>query len=296
MSNLSEPKTLEISQLKPLTNEQYERCREAALRRVQKRIGSRPTRLDFVRELGAIWTPLDFIALIVFVAALVISSLHIIVHMGELANSSYGNLSQSPIGTHVGNDLYAAIHQWGMIFLSEGSMILFAVLFGLTRKTWRRWVFLTLALLAAVFVVIANWQSGVGTLESIMPAVFTLGIGLNLERLIVALLKQRENVNARYLAALELWEVASTDATKHPDFMPVLRQEIWQKLTSLKSNYYFVEAPAVIKHQAVKREMERDTWAYDQGGNVSENPLSMTVQTEPLAEIALNGNQTGKIQ
>ena len=56
--------------------------------------------------------------------------------------------------------------------------------------------------MAAVFVIVANGQSSVGTLEAIMPAIFTLGLGPNLERLLVVMLNRREIVTARYLAAL----------------------------------------------------------------------------------------------
>jgi hypothetical protein len=294
---------LNISELKPLNTSQYDLCRQTALRRVQSRIGNRPQRRAFERELGPIATPLDFIALIVFAAALVISSLHIIVHMGTLATTSYTSLSQSTTGTSITADLYAAAHQWGAIFMAEGSMILFAALFGLTKKTWRRWVFFTLALLAALFVIIANWQSNVGALESIMPAIFTLGLGLNLERLIVATLKRREDVNERYLAALVIWETASTDASKHPDYLPMLRQEIWQKLTSLKANQAFIEAPAALRHQAVARELERDLWAFDTDtpapqlppvavpyiASPTETQEAITVAEHPLA-FSTNGN------
>jgi hypothetical protein len=300
---------LSIDRLKPLTTDQYDKCREAALRRVQTRIGSRPERAHFQRELGSLWTVLDAIALIVFAAALAISSIHIIVHMGSLASASYANLSQSAQGTFIGADLYAAVHQWGAIAMSEGSMILFAVLFGLTRKTWRRWVFFTLALIAAVFVIVANWQSGVGALESIMPAIFTLGLGLNLERLIVASMKRREEVTARYLAAMAIWETASQDATKHPDYAPMLRQEIWQKLTSLKANQEYIDAPPNVKMQAVDRELARDLWAYD-GGTIAlpsvtysasptqevstvENPLALETMEAPIVATNGNGNGTG---
>jgi hypothetical protein len=169
----------ELNGLKPLTTEQYDKCREVALRRVQARIGNKPLRRYFERELGNQWTILDILALGVFAAAFVVSSVHIIAHMGQLANDSYSKLSQSTTGTFIGDDLYTAVHQWAMIFMSEGSMILFDVLFGLTRKTWRRWIFAALALVAAVFVIVANWQSDVGALESVMPAIFTLGLGLN---------------------------------------------------------------------------------------------------------------------
>ena len=161
----------ELNGLKPLTTDQYDKCREAALQRVQSRIGDKPHRRGFERELGSLWALLDVLGLVVFAAAFAVSSVHIILHMGQLANESYGKLSQSTTGIFIGDDLYTAVHQWGMIFMSECSMILFAVLFGMTRKTRRRWVFLALAIIAAVFVVVANWQSKVGLLESIMPAI-----------------------------------------------------------------------------------------------------------------------------
>lgn len=139
--------------------------------------------------------------------------------------------------------------------MAEGSLFLFMVLFAVTRNSWRRWIFLVLALVAATFVIVANWQSGVGTLESIMPATFTIGIGLNLERLIVASLQRRHEVTIHYLEAMATWEAASQDATKHPDYIPILRQEIWQRLLSLKANQPRADAPVAFKHQAVSREL-----------------------------------------
>jgi hypothetical protein len=73
-------------------------------------------------------------------------------------------------------------------------------------------------------------------------------------------------VSKRYLEALDVWERASADPTDHPDYTPLLRQEIWGYLTSLKANKDFVDASAGIRHMAVKREMERESWAYDLSG------------------------------
>jgi hypothetical protein len=54
---------------------------------------------------------LDLIAFLVFAAAVTISSVHIIAHMGQLASASFGKLSQSKMGTYSGGDLYVAVHQ-----------------------------------------------------------------------------------------------------------------------------------------------------------------------------------------
>lgn len=280
----------ELAQLKGLSTDQYDRCRESALRRVQARIGNKPERKHFERELGSLWTVLDVIALIVFAAALTISSVHIITHMGQLADASYKQLTQATTGTQIGADLYTAVHQWGAIFMAEGSMILFAVLFGLTRKTSRRWIFAALAAVAAVFVIVANWQSNVGALESIMPAIFTLGIGFHVERLIVATMRRREEVTTQYLKALNTWDVASVDATRHPDYLPMLRQELWQKLASLAANKTYLDAPAPLKIEAVNRELSRELWAYGDAIALPATTYNLSPPRVETSEVAATSN------
>lgn len=257
-----------LEHLKPLTTDQYDKCRESAMARVSKRIGNRPVWQQFQRELVSLITPLDIIAILVFISAFMVSSIHIISHMGKLASASYNTVSQPVAGSVFSRDLYVALHQWMLIPLAEGSMILFLVMFGMSDKNWRKWVYFALAAVAVAFVLVANIQSGIGWLESLMPPIFTIGIGLKLEQLIVQSLRRREGVNQRYIEALEAWEVASQDATKHPDFLAILRQEIWQKLITLKSNMEFMDAPSPFKRDAVQRELERERWTYEDQGSV----------------------------
>jgi hypothetical protein len=257
--------TYTINDLKALTIDQYEQCRARALERVSKRIGDKPTRAAFERELGRLWTLLDIIALVVFLPAFIISSIHIIAHMGSLAEGSFTASTQAGAGLVFSQGLYIALHQIMAIPLAEGSLILFLVMFGMTRDGWRRWVYLALASLAGVFVLVANWQSGIGVLESVLAPAFTIGIGLKLEHLIVHSLKRRNEVDRRYLEAMAIFEAATADATQHPDYVPILRHEIWQKLVSLKVNQVFADAPTGFKHQAVKRELAREQWAYEEG-------------------------------
>lgn len=122
-------------------------------------------------------------------------------------------------------------------------------------------MFLALALIATAFVIMPNASANMG-LESLLAPVFTIGVGLHLESLIVRQLERRNDVNTRYLAALEQWEAAIKDATQHPDYLPIFKQEVWQALTARTSNRQYVDAPVSLKHAAVRREMERDTWAY----------------------------------
>jgi hypothetical protein len=208
----------------------------------------------------------------VFIPAFVVSSIHILQHMGALANGSYETIATYTNGTVIGRDFYIAAHQWATVPLAESSMLQFLVMFAQTRRgNWRKWVFLALASIATLFVVIANVSAGL-MLESILAPVFTIGIGLHLESLIVRQLERRSDVNTRYLAALSTWEAASRDATRHPDYVPILKQEVWAALMALTSNRQFIDAPVALKHAAVRREMERDTWAYEDRGVLNAAP------------------------
>ncbi|MBK9745785.1 MAG: hypothetical protein IPO91_03310 [Chloroflexi bacterium] len=254
--------------LKRLNLDQLEQADQRAKERIQRLNGDRPTRTQFRRETGAAWTVLDLLALIVFFAALAVSSAHIVTHMGHIATQSFNGAI--PAGIVLSLNDFTVIHQIGMILLAEASMLLFMVMHGLNssarvnRSRWLKPVSLplVLALVAAVFVFVANWQSGIGLLESIMPPVFTVGIGVHLEKLIVTGIQRRQEIDDRYLTALTVYEQAATDPTKHPEYIPLLRQEIWEKLVSLPSNRDFRNAPPSFKHAAVRFELERSRWAY----------------------------------
>jgi hypothetical protein len=291
---MSNRDTLDLNRLKPLTTEQSDAARRKALERVTARIGSRPSRKDFQRELGSMLTLLDALALLVFIPALTVSSIHIIQHMGALANVSYAAIATYSAGTVIGRDLYTAAHQWLLIPLAEASMLLFLVMFTLT-KGWRRVVFLALAIAAVLFVTIANVASGIGSLESVLAPLFTIGIGLHLESLIVRQLERRSDVSSRYLAALSTWEAASQDATKHPDYLPILKQELWARLMALTNNKPFADAPAAFRHAAVRRELERDMWAFA-GDTVYTGISRVETPNTPVNDQQFHTNGTGQVE
>jgi hypothetical protein len=272
--------TYTINDLKALTIPQYEECRTRAIARVERRIGDKPTREQFQRELSPVWTLLDILALVVFIPALVVSSVHIIAHMGSQAAQAFQTSEAVQAGTIISQDFFVGVHQWMLIPLAEGSMILFLVMFGMSEG-WRRGVYIALAIMAGIFVLLANWQSGIGPLESMLAPAFTIGIGLKLEHIILELLKRRHLVDKQYLEALAVYEAATQDATQHPDYQPMLRQEVWVKLVSLKANQAFMEAPTGFKHQAVKREMARDQWAYEEGVAQTEFTPSEGEESKP---------------
>jgi len=122
-----------------------------------------------------------------------------------------------------------------------------------------------------------------------MPPAFTIGLGLHFEKLIVSSITRRQEVDARYIQALETWEAASSEPTKHPDFQIIFAQELWYKLVSLKVNLAYVDAPARFKVAAVQRELHRETWAREVAAPsvMIENPT--LEDTQPMPAPALNG-------
>lgn len=267
----------DLDQLQPLTTTQYDKCRETAQARIRKRIGTKPEYKDFKVHYGGRWwqrlfiasNVLNGLALIIFTAALVMSSMNIITHMGIVAETGYQNLTgdKTLSGLIITETNYVAINQIAAIFLAESAMIVFIVKFALDQRRWFHWrrlAFALMALAAAIFVIYSNINSQMEPFESILPPVFTIGVGIFFEQIIVDALKERREIMTRLQAALEKWQAESQDITQHPDYRPALYQEVWQKLVSLKANRGFVDYPSDFKRAAVERELERDLWAFDQ--------------------------------
>lgn len=254
---------LELADLKELTTSQLDMARTAALARVAGRIGDKPVRKSYRREYGPLWTALDLLALVIFAAALAISSVHILAYSGHEAAASFDRVQQQPmLGLPLDAALYGLVHQLGFILLAEAAMLLFFVLYR-TRHGFERWLSLALAVAAMAFVVVANLASGLNVFLALLAPAFTIGIGFRLEALIAENLRRNREIDQRYRAALDVWETASQDATRHPDYRPLLAQEIWQKLAGLKANAPFVDAPAGFKRAAVHRELAKESWALD---------------------------------
>lgn len=266
---------MQLNDLRQLTTYKIDEAKQAALKRVERHNGEKPKREQFQRELGQIWTVLDTLAVLVFVVAFIISSIHIITHVGVLAVNAYSTLTRIAVGIQIDQSWFVGLHQLLMIPLAEGSMILFLVMFGISAKpkpilqpgekakfelNWRRWTYLALAVGALLFVANANLSSGMGWLESVLPPFFTVGIGLKLEHLIVKKMRRDDEVTKRYNHALSIWEAATADPTQHPKYLPFLRNEIWKALMALKTNQWAMEAPEGFKYAAVAREIARENW------------------------------------
>ena len=288
----------DLSTMKELTTTQYDEARDKAIKRVQRRIGEKPTRANFRREYGAIVGTMDYIALLIFIAALAVSSTHIVQLMAAESAASY---KPADSGIFISLNAYTLIHQVGMIALAELSVILFLVLHNLgepgraSRSVWTRHLsgFGFLAVVAAVFVFGANFASGINVFIAAIPPLATLGIGTRLESIITESLRRRQDIDVRYTEAITVWETANQEPTEHPQFVKFLKEEIWQKLVSLKANSGFKEAPAAVKYAAVYREMSKADWTSQEPAAdfLAMVPVSGTVYTHGNSQG--NGHQLG---
>lgn len=271
-----------LKALRPLTQEERQAAQAAARAAVVRDAGERPERRQFQRELGSLFTFLDVLALAVFIPALLVSSLHIINHMGALAAASYASMSHYESGTVIGQDLYTATHQWALIPLAEASMLLFLIMFAMATNTWRKWVYFALAGAAVVFVAVANIQSGIGAIESILAPIFTIGVGLHLENLIVRSLKRRDDVTSRYLKALHEWETATAAPGAHPRYVQMYANALKDSIYRANSRREAIKAVTVAEWRLlVKREIAADEWYEDVALPVeTPRPLLGTVSSD----------------
>lgn len=267
---------MNIETIQQLNLKQYEACKQQAEDILRTKIGQKPKRSDFKIEHANQWDILTILGLILFVGAFCVSSLHIIAYAGTRAATAHHSLQ---FGIDVDKDLFTVIHQLGFVLLAETAMILFFVQHQLHGKAIKLGnhslgtVQLYLAMMAAFFVVVANFSSGLNPLLSILAPAFTIGGGFLIEEKIKISIENAQETDTKYRAALAIYENASKDITQHPDYENTVKLAIWDKLMTLKANKEFADAPAQIKREAVQRELNRETWTETE---VNPNPKAHT--------------------
>lgn len=292
---------MNLNDLKALSPEQYEKCKLSTLKRVQARIGDKPQRDDFRRQYGRVWELMDLPLLLVFLAAFLVSSLHIADHMSASAATSFETL-ESGAGLRLNLHDFVTAHQIAYVLLAEFAMLSFFTAWQIRSKsmnTWLKWLhpLLIMALTAALFVLLVNISSGVGLLEGIMPPLFTIGIGFRLEAIASEFLDRRREIDDKYSKALLHWEDLQDDPTGHTDYLPILRAELWHYLTvKLSSNRAFADAPRLFRWQAVEREIQREHWAQMPVEANQERPFGHTAHARDVsANGAITPNDNGLI-
>lgn len=120
-----------------------------------------------------------------------------------------------------------------------------------------------------------------------MPAIFTIGISLNLESVVVEMLDRRASVNQKYQIAISTWEKATDDPTQYPNYKQLLIREIWEKLSKLKDNNELIDVSIRHKILAVSRELQRDEWAKEM--------VSSEHRVEIMVQRGINKNEAEKL-
>lgn len=279
-----------LRELKELTYTEYETAKSKARKSVIRLIGEKPTREKFKKDMGSIFGPMDIFSLIVFLAAFLVSSFHIMEIMGEMANDiySFGVITEVVNGEeitrgheggfYIDRHTYILAHQLGYLVLAEASMLLFMVMWRLETIDKDRsfklsifgWslsiplkkffsVYFLLAFIAMAFIFWANTSSGLELLTSLMPPVFTIGIGLNIEKLVTTWMIRKEKISQLFEKAYSHWEKYNDNPEEHPEFNRLFSLSIWDLLQ--RKNKWAQDAKGYQKIAAVHREMERDEWS-----------------------------------
>jgi hypothetical protein len=114
-------------------------------------------------------------------------------------------------------------------------MMTFMVMARVTSSAWQRGVMYALAVSSALFVVWANLQSGLVWYLSILIPSITIGVSMVYEHWFVASIKEERRVRSAYQTALNAYQTAMTNPTQHPDYIPYLRQGVFEMLLTEQS-------------------------------------------------------------
>jgi hypothetical protein len=269
-----------VRTIRPLNTQQRDRCREKAVERVHRLNGDAPHRSDFDKELEPIWDVTDWFAVLVFAAAVIKSGLNIVLYVGNVAQDVV-LIDSLQSGVRPSLNLYVAASQIGALLLAEVAMVLFVIAFASSKATSIqagivKASYLIMGLTAATFVFYANIQSGSNLFISLLPPLFTVGIGLRFEMALSKALVRRKELTQLYNERYAEWQHIQNNPSLYPKFQTFLMQAYLQQLASLKGNEWLLEADGETKRHYVGREMAAEHWAEAAVKKAAEPPRNKT--------------------
>lgn len=287
----------------PLTSEQYDKVKAQVEARALKELGAEPTRKSVRYDMGPLFNPEDYFAIIVFCAAFVVSAIHIATLMGGIV----AGLVTAPVqgGIYIAQSVIIQAHQIAFILLAETAMILFMVRWRLgvrelmeslkkaqgtdmpklrPRDHLRRFlsVDLCLALLAVGFTLYANLESRLPFLESVMPPLFTIGIGIHLEHVFVELLHRQKTLGSLLVQRQSEWREAVERVRTSKEYRRLLTRLLWEALLQVNPSARGMAFTDKEKWALVQREISRETW-YER---------MISTQEKLAPEVLAEGSQT----
>lgn len=114
-------------------------------------------------------------------------------------------------------------------------------------------------------------------LDTVSPPVAVLSVSLILERVILQALRDRAENERAYNAALSAWQTAVREPERHPAFVGILANVLWDAWKKGKSAKVIGQMPIADRRFIVRREMQAEQW-------FTEDTFQETVETHETAE------------
>lgn len=295
-----------LDRLAPLNSRQFDNVKVKVKESLLKNLGPQPDRKSVTRDMGPLLRPDDWLALIIFVAAFAVSAIHIMSLVGGVTSNL--NVSVNSNTLQISSLAFNVTHQLSFILLAEFSMILFMVRWRLsTRRRHEIYtvegvlvmsvgqrvvdylsIDLVLAILAVGFTLYANLESKLPLIESILPPLFTIGIGFHLEHVFVEMLHRNEVFGKMLSDKITSWELAVNNVMNSAEYKKLLIRSLWDGIISIPSNAWAMDYPPEFKWAAVNREFDKESWIENNAISVSKpTPKAIGAGTSSLAPSVL---------
>ena len=295
-----------LSEVSPLSGREVEQLKDNARKYALAKLGPRPDRKSVNKDLGSLLGPEDYLAAVVFLASFAVSAIHITSLVGKLAQGLATGAATTG-GIDISASLFIIAHQIAFTLLAEFAMILFMVrwrLFTRRREAHLTEIYgdgsrprgsflgkflsvdLLLSLLAVGFTLYANLESKLPPLESVMPPLFTIGIGIHLEHVFVELIHRQGILRDALAAAESKWQAAYDGILVSKQYNQALSRMIYDKHVA---NWPWVaDQPPDIKWALVERDLAAD--------RQFDKYLQLAEQTSPatMASLSQGGEWTLK--
>jgi len=257
-----------------LTPKERDKARSQAVKRLQDNF-PKPDRGDFEIDYGyrffSISNLPSIVAILVFVGAWLVSTLRILIFVGNEAAITYSSRTADFVGFLPDLAQFSVTTQIGFILLSEFSVLLFTMLFRrVQEKLWKA-VFVGLAVFSGFFAVYCNLQVDSNILFALLPPVVVMGLGLFLEMEISEALIRREGTTARYMEAVRIYEQAKLNPEVHRDFLRYYTQQLFFYLQAKHQKQGLSPAESTL-WDLVDRELSIDNLQLPAGNEVKQLP------------------------
>jgi len=271
---------LQLSQLKPLTQEERQNAQVAAQQAVMRAVGERPLREAFNRHTASRYPPsvtklINGLCIVLLLAAFTPSAIRLFVIGSETFGAAVpDNLAMMAVGI-------------ATVLTAEIGQVVFSLALATmgTTATTRRLLYASMGIATAIALVgnvqvalPGHMDSPFAWLEAIAPPLLVLSTAYVLKEQLLDSIEMRHANERAYQEAVNLWQSATADPESHPHWMQfyanALRAAI-RKANNRRKDA-LTELTTADWRALVYRELQADNW-YSQ-------PIIET-QTTEVAEV-----------